>query len=321
MPLPEGPAYASALTECQTIRQANFPAQMLFHTPGFRGYQTPEHDNRTTAEFVTISVTGTECALHCAHCDVKALRGMANLPRFHGSLYDLCASLAEQGARGVLISGGSDRQGRVPLRAHIPDLRRVRQELGLAVRVHVGLPDEDTCAALGDIDIDGAMLDIIGHRDTIRQVTHLDAHPEDYEDALTWLEKYHVPAVPHIVAGLHFGKMLGEARALDIVARHPAKMLVLVILESLSRTVMAEVPPPSLDEIGAFFEQARKTFPTTPVTLGCARPMGNLKIEIDRLAVQAGLNGIAFPASGIVEYARQAGLQPVFQNACCGVAW
>jgi uncharacterized radical SAM superfamily protein len=49
--------------------------------------------------------------------------------------------------------------------------------------------------------------------------------------------------------------------------------------------------------------------------------MGAMKIEIDRLAVDAGLNGIAFPANGIVQYARQAGLQPQFVNACCGVTW
>jgi uncharacterized radical SAM superfamily protein len=55
--------------------------------------------------------------------------------------------------------------------------------------------------------------------------------------------------------------------------------------------------------------------------LGCARPMGDLKVEIDRLAVNAGLNGIAYPANGIVEYARQNGLRPKFINACCGVSW
>jgi uncharacterized radical SAM superfamily protein len=47
------------------------------------------------------------------------------------------------------------------------------------------LPDEETCAALGEVDVDGAMIDIIGHRDTIHEVYHLDADPEDYEDALS----------------------------------------------------------------------------------------------------------------------------------------
>jgi uncharacterized radical SAM superfamily protein len=249
------------------------------------------------------------------------LRGMTDLRRFDGSLYELCASLAKRGTRGVLISGGSDRKGRVPLLKHVPDLKRIQCELGLVIRVHPGLPDEETCAALGEIGIDGAMVDIIGHRDTIREVYHLDADPEDYEDVLASLERHRVPTIPHIILGLHFGKMLGEERALEMVVRHPPKLLALVVVEPLRKTGMAHVTPPSLDELAGFFEKTRKALPSTPVILGCARPMGPLKAEIDRLAVNAGFNGIAYPANGIVEYARQAGLHAQFINACCGINW
>jgi hypothetical protein len=296
-------------------------SEIIFHTPGFRGYKTDAHDNQGAEEFISISVTGTTCALQCEHCNTKVLRGMTDLRRFDGSLYDLCESLAEGGTRGVLISGGSDLQGRVPLLPHIEDMKRVRTELGMAIRAHVGLPDEETCAALGEVDLDGAMIDLIGHRDTIQQVYHLDADPEDYEEALSWLEKYRVPMVPHIVMGLHYGKMLGEDRALEMVIRHPPKLLALVILMSMTKTAMADVTPPSLEEIGAFFEKTRAALPSTPVMLGCARPMGKMKEEIDRMAVDAKFNGIAFPANGIVEYAREAGLHPQFVNACCGVSW
>jgi hypothetical protein len=106
-----------------------------------------------------------------------------------------------------------------------------------------------------------------------------------------------------------------------MIARHPPKLLVLVILMPLTGTPMAVSRPPSLAEIGGFFELARKTLPTTPVMLGCARPMGWLKTEIDRLAVDAGLNGIAYPGEGVVAYASQQGLEPNFINACCGVTW
>lgn len=297
------------------------PGEIIFHTPGFRRYKTDEHDNRGGDEFASISLTGTACALHCAHCDTKILRGMTDLRRFDGSLYALCENLAERGTRGVLISGGSDPAGRVPLLQHIPDLIRIRKALGLAVRAHVGLPDEETCAALGEVGLDGAMIDVIGHRDTIREVYHLAAEPEDYENALAWLEKYQVPMVPHIVLGLHFGRMLGEGRALEMIVRHPPKLLALVVLMSVSKTAMQDVIPPSLPEIGVFFRRARLLLPYTPVMLGCARPLGAMKVAIDRLAVDAGLNGIAYPANGIVEYARQAGLNPQFSAACCGVDW
>ena len=307
-------------TECLEIRRANFGDAITFHAPGLRKYKTDEFTSQNAIEFASISVTGTACALSCEHCKTNVLHGMADL-RQHDSLFDLCAELALKGARGVLISGGSDKRGRVPLLPHIEDMKRVKNELGLAMRIHTGLPDEETCAALGEVDIDGAMIDIIGHRDTMREVYHLDADPEDYENSLAWLEKYKVPTIPHIILGLHFGKMLGEEYALEMIARHPPKVMVLVVLMSLTGTPMVGVTPPSLEEIGAFFEKSRKALPSTPVMLGCARPLGNLKIEIDRLAVNAGLNGIAYPANGIIEYARQAGLRPQFINACCGVTW
>lgn len=306
---------------CLTIRRHNFANEITFHAPGLRRYKTAEYAAHDAAEFVSISVTGTACALSCEHCKMQVLRGMTDLRRFDGSIFDLCAELAERGAKGVLISGGSDAKGRVPLLAHIPDLIRVRHELGLKIRVHPGLPDEETCAGLGEVEIDGAMVDIIGHEDTIRDVYHLEATPASYEAVLERLERHAVPTVPHIILGLHYGRMLGEWQALDMIARHPPKLLVLVVLMPLTGTPMAISEPPSLAEIGGFFETARKTMPDIPVMLGCARPMGLMKRDIDRLAIDAGLNGIAYPAEGIVEYAHQQGLQPNFINACCGVTW
>ncbi len=306
---------------CMRIRRSNFPDRIRFHAPGLKRYETSEYARHDAAEFVSISVTGTACALSCEHCRMQVLRGMDDLSQFDGSMFELCEQLAKRGARGVLISGGSDRRGRVPLLEHVPDLIRVRRELDLVIRAHPGLPDEATCAGLAEVGIDGAMVDIIGHRDTIRDVYHLDATPADYDAVLERLARHRVPTVPHIILGLHFGRMLGEERALEIVTRHPPQLLVLVILMPLGGTPMAGVTPPSLAEIGAFFEAARTALPTTPVMLGCARPLGDMKEQIDRLAVDAGLNGIAYPADGIVAYARTRGLEPTFINACCGVSW
>lgn len=295
--------------------------EIVFHTPGLRRFKTSEYAAQNAERFVSISVTGTACALACEHCKTHVLEGMAALPRFDGSLFDLCCELAERGARGVLVSGGCDRRGRVPLLSHIPDLIRVRRELGFTIRVHPGLPDEETVAGLAEADVEGAMVDIIGDDATIHQVYHLDATTAEYEAVLERLERYGVPAVPHIILGLHFGQMRGERAALDMIVRHARKFLVLVILMPLTGTPMVGVTPPPVTEIADFFALARQALPNTPVMLGCARPLGKIKIEIDRAAVDAGLNGIAYPAEGIVAYARERGLQPKFVDACCGVNW
>jgi len=92
---------------------------------------------------------------------------------------------------------------------------------------------------LGELDLDGAMVDIIGDNRTIREVYHLNAQTEDYDQVLERLARHGVPLVPHIILGLHFGKMLGEWKALEMTAKHPLKLLVLVILMPLTGTPMA----------------------------------------------------------------------------------
>lgn len=295
--------------------------RIVFHAPGLKRYQTSEYDQHDAAEFVAISVTGEACSLNCEHCKTGVLRGMRDLTRERESLYDVCSKLYDQGARGVLISGGSDRKGRVPLRKHLPDLIKVRHTLGMIIRVHPGLPDEETCRGLAEADIDGAMVDIIGDNKTIQDVYHLDSSVGEYEAVLERLERHGVPCVPHIIMGLHYGKMLGEQNALQMIARHQLKLLVLVILMPLSGTPMATVIPPSTREVTDFFKLARHTLPDEKIMLGCARPLGQYKEKIDRAAIDMGFHGIAYPAEGMVDYAKSKGLNPEFINACCGVNW
>jgi hypothetical protein len=290
-----------------------------FYAPGLRRYRSAEWADADPARFVSVSVTGAECALQCDHCRARVLEGMRGLGG--RSLFEVAAEARARGAAGLLVSGGSDRRGRVPLLRHVPDLLRARRELGLLLRVHPGLPDEPTAAALGELDLDGAMLDVIGASETIREVYHLEAGVEDYEAALARLGRHGVPLVPHIILGLHHGRILGEWTALRMIARHRPRLLVLVVLMPLTGTPMQGVAPPPVEEIAAFFRAARAALPDTPVTLGCARPLGPVKARIDREAVDAGLDGIAFPAEGTVAYARDRGRLPRFHDACCGVNW
>jgi uncharacterized radical SAM superfamily protein len=302
------------------IRNEYFPKEITFYGPGLKPHITSEFSGSLN-EFVSISVTGNNCALNCEHCNTKMLDKMLDLPSFEGSLFDMAKNLHEKRAKGILVSGGSNIWNQVPLLPHMEDMKRIRKELGMVVRVHPGLPDEETCTALADVDVDGVMLDIIGDQETISDVYHLDAIPKDYEVVLERLDRHGIPAIPHIVLGHYFGKMNGEWAALDMIKKYPPKTLVLVILQPLTGTGMEGVVPPSVDEIGEFFETARSALPTTPILLGCARPLGPIKVKIDQLAIDAGLNGIAFPSEGIVGYASEKGLNPSFVNACCGVTW
>lgn len=296
------------------------PREIHFYAPGLKKFKTGEYSTQDSKAFVSVSVTGDACALKCEHCNTKVLLGMGDL-RTERSLFQMCEDISARGARGVLVSGGSDREGRVPLLSHMDDLKRVRQELGLTIRVHPGLVSEAVAEGLADVGIDGAMVDIIGAEETIREVYHLDYGVEEYERTLERLSRHGVPMIPHIILGLHFGEFLGEERALELISQYPPKILVLVIFMPLYGTPMANVKPPAPETVGEFFLKARTAMPDTPVMLGCARPYGDVKKQIDRLAVDAGLDGIAYPAEGIVGYAEGLGFRPRFHDACCGVNW
>ena len=293
--------------------------EIHFHAPGFKRYETDELAQSDRRAFVALSVTGAACGLRCDHCDGEMLRWMQ--PTDGAALYECCERLAAAGTRGVLISGGSDARGRVPLAALAGDLARIKERLGLKVLVHTGLLDEPTAEALASARVDGALIDVIGDDETIRRVYHLDRTVADYARALDLLDAHGVPALPHVVMGLHYGELRGEETALRIVAAHDVAGLVLVALMPLLGTAMQRVAPPETDALVACMRRARELLPERPLLLGCARPGGEAKVEMDRAAVGLRFAGIAFPAEGTVALAREGGREPRFHEACCGVPW
>jgi uncharacterized radical SAM superfamily protein len=248
------------------------------------------------------------------------LEGMATLgPR--RDLFATAELLRARGARGLLVTGGAHRSGSVPLTAHLGAIKRIREELGMRVAVHSGIVSPRLADGLAGAGVDAVMLDIIGERATLQDVYHLDLTPADVERSLALLCEHPLPIVPHIVLGLHWGQLHGEWDALEMIARHPVTALVLVVLAPLTGTPMEFIPPPPLPDVTDFFAHARARLADTPVTLGCGRPMGALKAQLDRAAIDHGLNGIAYPADGIVAYARERGLTPVLHEHCCALGW
>jgi hypothetical protein len=49
--------------------------------------------------------------------------------------------------------------------------------------------------------------------------------------------------------------------------------------------------------------------------------MGRQKVDLDQAAVDLGLNGIAYPADGVIGYARSRGVQVRLHEACCSLTW
>jgi uncharacterized radical SAM superfamily protein len=186
--------------------------------------------------------------------------------------------------------------------------------------MHTALVSRDAARRIEESGIDAAMLDVIGAQDTVQQVYHLRRPVAEFETSLRNLTATSLKVVPHIVIGLHYGRMLGEWNALEIVARHrPAALVLVVVMPFYAPAHRAFETVPSR-VVGRFFLDARAQLPDLPLLLGCARPPGRAKIEIDAYAVMAGLNGIAHPSDGTVELAVRLGREVRVTPACCSIA-
>lgn len=314
------PRQAGQVTAAAQVRRANFPDVIDFYAPGLKRWQTSEWTPANPRRFLPVSVTGPACALSCDHCQAKVLQGMISV-RADKDLFTLARRLREQGSDGLLVSGGSTRTGGVPLLPHLRHVPRIRAELGMKVIVHSGVVSPELAVGLAEAGVDGVMLDIIGADETIREVYHLDLTVADMDRSLRLLADEGLRIIPHIVLGLHYGQFLGEHRALELLTRYPVSTLILVVLVPLVGTPMEHIPPPPTEQIAGFFATARLAAPATTINLGCARPLGPVKSELDQAAIDLGLNGIAYPADGAISYARSRGLEPRLYEYCCSLTW
>ncbi|RLF11799.1 MAG: radical SAM protein [Thermoprotei archaeon] len=303
------------LATSRRISWANFGKKLLLYTPSFIYYEISNYRN-VGCPFPSFSVTGDFCALRCEHCDASLLTSM--IPTITpDALFEACKKVKEKGGRGVLVSGGCLSNGRVPLERFLETIAKIKKQLGLTVVVHTGLVSEEVAKGLAEAGVDGALLDIIGDEETIKQVYHLKASVKDYEESLTLLERYKVPMIPHVLVGLHYGELRGELRALKIIAEHNPSAVVVIALIPLPGTPMENVSPPSPSSVVRVLAAARLMMPNVPLALGCARPKGDHRNETDKLAIEAGVNAIAFPSERALEKAKAFNLSYVFLPTCC----
>jgi len=236
-------------------------------------------------------------------------------------LVQRCQEAKARGAEGVLISGGSDSKGHVPLDRFGEAIKTVKDELDLKVVIHTGLVSAETARLLQEASIDAAMLDIIGDEQVAESVYHIDDGPSRMNASLGLLRDSGIPTVPHVLVGINYGKIGGELEALQMIADNDPAAVVMIALNPVRRTPMESVSPPTPETIGRIMTIARHGMEKTPVLLGCARPMGQHKIDSDKYAVMSGANGIAYISQEGVDLARTRGLKPVFMDVCCSLAY
>ena len=315
-------SFIDYLQEGFYIREKNFGKEVYFHSPGFKHYEVDDFSVKTGPRFVDISITGKSCELMCDHCASKILWHMipATSP---DELKKVAEDLKSKGIDGILISGGSDKDGRVPLDGFIPVMRYVKESLGMTLTCHVGLVDERQAEGLKEAGVDAVLLDIIGDNETIAQVYKMPHKSvKDYEESLRLLKKYEHNVVPHVIIGLHYGQIRGEYRAIDMISQYePSALVLVVVMPYFGKAKFQLLPPPKPEEAAKVILYARKSIPNRHVVIGCARPAGQDRVKLDIYALHAGVNGITFPAEGVVSYAKELGIKPVVSPNCCSTVF
>jgi uncharacterized radical SAM superfamily protein len=287
-----------------------------FYAPSFTYYKT-KYFCSSTNEFPTVSVTGNSCALNCKHCGGKVLETM--LPALSSTeLLELGVKLKQNGAKGVLVSGGCLPDGSVPLDAFASVLGRFRRELGLTVFVHTGVIKGKTAFFLKKAGVNAVLIDVLGSEQTVHETYNLKVSVKDYADSLKTLSEAQLNVVPHVLVGLNGDELDGEYNALKIIAENSSpSAIVIIALMPIHGTEMAQTAPPTPRDIARVAASARAMFPQTPLVLGCMRPKGKMRAETDVLALKAGVDGIAFPSQEAVEYAKTMGYATAFSSYCC----
>jgi hypothetical protein len=289
----------------------NHGAEITFYLPGMIRYENQR------GRYPAISVTGSRCELQCEHCKGRLLDPMIQVSE-PDDLIQKAVYLQKRGAHGILLSGGSDPQGRLPWAKYVDAIREMAEKTGLYLSAHVGFPDLDTCRQLKKSGLRQALLDVMGDEETASRVYHLQGL-QTVKDALESISQSGLQLASHIVAGLHYGRMKGEEEALEILSRHDPAVLVVVVLTGLKGTPMAGIAPPSRLEVARLIAKARLLMPQLPISLGCERPRNKQGTELEKLALRAGITRMAVWSEETLEEALRLGLCPRFQATCCSV--
>ncbi|MFH1628266.1 MAG: hypothetical protein ABIE47_06030 [Pseudomonadota bacterium] len=166
--------------------------------------------------------------------------------------------------------------------------------------------------------INQALIDVMGDDTTCSKIYNLDGLKPVIQ-ALKSIKQSDLALIPHVVAGLYYGKIRAEYQALEIIRQYIPAALVIVVLNPLKGTPMAHFKPPSPLEVGRLIAKARLMMPDIPISLGCERPRTKEGKLLEKLAILAGANRMAVWSDDAIDEAKSLGLKLRFQPTCCSL--
>ena len=271
----------------------------------------------TSDTFPSISVTGSSCSLMCQHCRGKLLQRMIPATTSQ-ELEKKALSFHRSGAKGILLTGGCDERGRVPIKSLIPAIKKLKETTDLILIAHTGFISREEARSLKDSGLDGIGFDVMGDMTSVLDVYGLHVSEKEYLDSLHAISDSGLLIFPHVCVGIHFGKLSGEYRALEMISSIAPTTVIITGLMPVAGTPMEHIKPDPLD-FEKVLKKAIQMFPDIPVLLGCAHSSGKDRADIEKMALICGVSGIAAPTLGTIEFAKENGYEINYYGTCCGL--
>lgn len=257
--------------------------------------------------FPSVSVTGGRCVQMCDHCRGLHIRGMvaAETPE---ALLAEARRIRISGGRGLLISGGADATGRVPVADYADTMKTMISE-GLEVNVHAGFIGKEEAERLVQAGVRRFSVDVHQDREIIRDFMHLDREPEDYGELIDVIREAGGIPVPHITLGFGEKDLFLSLRLLESKG---IKEVVVLALVPTPGTVTEHSIMNENALAGAVMMMSAMGF---SVTLGCMRDRTLRGLEMK--CIQAGARRIANPSADTVRWAKENGFAVETDDRCC----
>jgi uncharacterized radical SAM superfamily protein len=216
--------------------------------------------------------------------------------------------LISSSADGMLVSGGCDKRGIVPVMKAIDAIGRAVRN-GLIVNIHAGLIGKDDAERLVNAGVRYFSVDVHQDPAVIKNGLDLDVPPSAYSDLLDNIINAGGTPVAHLTAG--FGSYDLSASA-ELVK---SKGLSDVILLALVPTKGTAVEDTLISE-DAVLDAAKMLIDTgLEVTLGCMRPRSHRSLEIK--CIELGIRRMASPSRSTISWAAGKGMRVIEKRTCC----
>jgi uncharacterized radical SAM superfamily protein len=243
----------------------------------------------------------------CEHCKGKHLKGMIDV-RGTPDVFRVVNDLAAAGAEGLLVSGGCDVYGSVPVVKEADAIRHAADN-GLRVNVHAGFIGKGDAERLVKAGVGAFSVDVHQDPDIIRNILHLEVEEDAYSELLDNIIGAGGRPVAHLTVGLGREDLV---RSAELIRDKGLDEAVLIALVPTKGTI-TENSLVTEDEI---LEAVREVMGMgLKVTLGCMRP--RVHRDLERKCIAMGVRRIANPTRETVRWAKENGMRVIEMMTCC----